>query len=490
MRNIKWVCFALITLSTACGSVSHDPDASSGDDAPPPDAPGPSVTVNIAPAAPITSDDLVATVGNGPTGYTLRWSENASPRLDITGATVANAETARDEVWRVEVMVGTTAVASDEVTIQNAAPTAPVASVPDMPRVGNAIRCTVATPSSDLDADTITYSATWTRNGSAFTGTTTTNFMNDTVPAGTSTEGDVFACTVIASDGIASAMSGAVVSMPTCVGVPLPGAQTFAYTGAAQTYTVPGCVNRVRLEVWGAQGSGEFGGRGGYARGDLIVTSNQTLSVYVGGQTGFNGGGTGIRTANPAHGGGASDIRTGGTGLANRVIVGGGGGGGMQTDITTQGNYTGGAGGGGSCGANYCGGGAGLGYQSCGLAGVGGLNGGSGVTGQHCGPAGGGGLNSGGGRACDTYNAAMPCGVNGVLGVGGNGSAVLVQVCADNYGGTAGGGGGYYGGGGSATGFCGGGGAGGGSSWTGSLTAPAMSGGAKTGNGQIIITPI
>jgi hypothetical protein len=57
---------------------------------------------------------------------------------------------------------------------------------------------------------------------------------------------------------------------------------TFSYTGSLQTYTVPAGVTQIRLECWGAQGSGGNGGNGGYARGDMNVTPGQVLNVYVG----------------------------------------------------------------------------------------------------------------------------------------------------------------------------------------------------------------
>ena len=65
--------------------------------------------------------------------------------------------------------------------------------------------------------------------------------------------------------------------------------------------------------------------------------------------------------------------------------------------------------------------------------------------------------------------------------------AAASNGCCQNYG-AAGGGGGYFGGGGVSGGCCGGGGAGGGSSWTGTLSSPSFTAGARTGNGQVIIS--
>ncbi len=135
----------------------------------------------------------------------------------------------------------------------------------------------------------------------------------------------------------------------------------FNYTGAVQTWQVPLGVSSVTIETWGAQGNsnagGVAGGQGGYATGELTVTGGETLYIYVGGggstttSGGWNGGGTagtvGCTGAFGGGGGGASDVRQGGTGLANRVIVGAGGGGAGGNRVQGCGRGTGGGGGGG-----------------------------------------------------------------------------------------------------------------------------------------------
>jgi len=155
------------------------------------------------------------------------------------------------------------------------------------------------------------------------------------------------------------------------------GSQTFNYTGSQQTFTVPSGVSTITIKVWGGQGgsggyysSGSYcstGGKGGYATGDLSVTAGNTVYVYVGGQGegfatcntymrsqpqkfgGWNGGGNGYGGTYPGTGGGgASDIRYGGTSISDRkIIAGGGGGGGNAANNSTQ-LSNGGAGGGAS----------------------------------------------------------------------------------------------------------------------------------------------
>ena len=72
----------------------------------------------------------------------------------------------------------------------------------------------------------------------------------------------------------------------------------FTYTGQVQSVELPGC--EFKLEVWGAQGGGATGGRGGYSVGNVEFDDYTTLYIAVGGmgQTGaffasggFNGGG-------------------------------------------------------------------------------------------------------------------------------------------------------------------------------------------------------
>ena len=231
---------------------------------------------------------------------------------------------------------------------------------------------------------------------------------------------------------------------------------TLSYTGASQTYTVPTGVTSILIECWGAQG-GSGGDNGGYAKGYLAVTPAQVLNIYVGGQGthptgGWNGGGQGGIIGDPLYasdegygGGGASDVRVGGTALANRVIVGCGGGG-------ASGANGGGGGGQGTAGGNGTISGGGAGGAGC-INTWWGLSGGNGTAGS-----------------------------NGQGGSGGSGGT---------YGpGGGGGGGGYYGGGGAGGGVHSSSGPKGGSgySYTGGVTGGTSTSLSRTGNGQIVIT--
>ena len=261
---------------------------------------------------------------------------------------------------------------------------------------------------------------------------------------------------------VASGANGAVVNYTTPVGTnPCGYYQNFGYTGSGQTYYVPEGIYSINYDLGGgAGGSGIWpysdpntglymgiyydilGGYGGNITGTLAVTPGTAINVFVGdrGQSphysnsgsSYNGGGNmgaiqgGNLYAFGGHGGGATDLRIGGTALTDRVVVAGGGGGG---------------GGGASPNSYYTAGGPG-----------GGLTGGSGY-GQS--PNGGGGGSqiaggiAGGAGACPSTTA-------GTLGIGGDGGSTPGNGNGPgNPGG--GGGGGYYGGGG---GYWGGGGGG------------------------------
>lgn len=250
----------------------------------------------------------------------------------------------------------------------------------------------------------------------------------------------------------------------------------FNYTGAAQTWTVPSCVNTITVTLEGAQGGGvsatmppNAGGLGATVTFTLAVTPGQVFQINVGGQgtapgAGWNGGGAGqSATASGCAsgidntsfgGGGASDIRVAPNALANRLAVaaGGGGMGGGDTD--------------GDAGDGDC------------ITGVNGQSpfgqGGFGAT-QTAGGAGG-----------PPWIASGNAGQPGVLGVGGAGGS---DPCY-NVGPGGGGGGGYYGGGGGGSDCFSGCPLGGGGGGGGSCFVPAggtCTGANHTGNGQVTI---
>jgi len=211
------------------------------------------------------------------------------------------------------------------------------------------------------------------------------------------------------------------------------------------------------------------------------------LNIFVGGQNGYNGGGSGGINGNSVfngassglagNGGGASDIRTGGSALVNRIIVAGGGGGGASNGVWTSCQTAGPAGNGGA-GGGLAGGNGTMGSSSaCNCTGGGG-NGGNGGTALAGGAAG-------------TYNTggclqSWAAGSAGTLGNGGVGSLIF----HNGSGGCGGGGGGFYGGGagGNGSDTTPGGGGGGGSAFVGTLTNTVVTAGIRIGNGIVIFT--
>ena len=103
----------------------------------------------------------------------------------------------------------------------------------------------------------------------------------------------------------------------------------FNYTGGEQTFTTP-YKGKYKIELYGAQGASSgtnaIGGKGAYITGEVILEKNQTISINIGSQQGYNGGGS--ASGYYLSGGGATDIRIKGNSKENRVIVAAGGGGG------------------------------------------------------------------------------------------------------------------------------------------------------------------
>jgi hypothetical protein len=241
--------------------------------------------------------------------------------------------------------------------------------------------------------------------------------------------------------------------------------KTFAYTGTAQSFTVPVGVRIITVVSRGAAGKGCTPyGRGGRVYAVIPVTPKERLSVYVGGEGsqptgGFNGGGRGTEDGGGSGGGGASDVRVSRGRLRDRILVAGGGGGAGGSVFTYSGSYWGCGGGGGGLTGGHGQGGFAYSYHANGAGGSGGTQMGGGPGGV------------GGDKSSTCYYAGNR-GSDGGLGAGGNGGA-QVSGSSSGSGGSAGGGGGgggYFGGGGGGS-SCysdsrnGGGGGGGGSSY-------------------------
>eukprot|EP01032_Pedospumella_encystans_P013168 gene13168-15176_t len=130
-----------------------------------------------------------------------------------------------------------------------------------------------------------------------------------------------------------------------CTLIPLTAADTvtFSATGATQTFTVPTGVTLITFDLRGARG-GFVGtnnaGSGARVVTDITVVPGEVLNINVGaaglclttaqGMVFGGGGPSAIADAAGSYGGtggGATDVRRGGTGVGNRIAVAGGGGG-------------------------------------------------------------------------------------------------------------------------------------------------------------------
>jgi Glycine rich protein len=253
---------------------------------------------------------------------------------------------------------------------------------------------------------------------------------------------------VLGAGALAASLFGLGVAATTAGAAPT--TVTFSYTGAVQTWVVPAGVTQATFDLFGAQGGdntagggcGDTGGMGGRARATIAVTPGETISIYVGGRGGladtagvggaggFDGGGAGgTGVEGTGGGGGASDVRIGGTSLADRVIVAGGGGG---VGSACNGAGNGGAGGGavgtagtlgslGGGGGTAKAGGAGANDAGDGTIGQGGRGGQDGNPATRTGGGGGGGLYGGGGGS-DNAGEFEPAG-------GGGGSGLCPATC-------------------------------------------------------------
>jgi len=124
---------------------------------------------------------------------------------------------------------------------------------------------------------------------------------------------------------------------------------TLLNTSSDTSFTVPENVTNLHIDCVGSRGytatNGTYTGRGGYGgrvQCDLPVEVGDTLNITVGA----------IPITN-AVSYNASDVRMGGTGFANRVIIAGGGGGGAISTRLQPGGVAGGAGGGTTGGQGY-----------------------------------------------------------------------------------------------------------------------------------------
>lgn len=178
--------------------------------------------VSISPASPGTDDDLTAVLdvsATDPEGegliYTYEWYLDGTLSTASTTGTLPASATTRGETWTVRVnpsdSLGEGTAGEASATIANTAPGAPVVAIsPTAPEEGeDALVCAVETEAEDADGDALTYTISWALDGAAWTGTaSTTTRTGDTVAASYTNEGEVWTCSVVASDDTESGPPG------------------------------------------------------------------------------------------------------------------------------------------------------------------------------------------------------------------------------------------------------------------------------------------
>ena len=175
----------------------------------------PSLTsATITPSPAYTNDTLTATAtgfsdpDGDPESEAYQWYLNGTAIVGATDVTLDGTYFVKGDSVTVEVSPFDgfdygSAVTSGARVIQNSTPSAPGVDVtPNYPEDDAELTCTVAVASTDADGDSLTYTYSWTVNGVASAITTAT------VDAGYTSDGETWACSVLADDGSVTSTAG------------------------------------------------------------------------------------------------------------------------------------------------------------------------------------------------------------------------------------------------------------------------------------------
>jgi YVTN family beta-propeller protein len=169
------------------------------------------ISATIAPASPDTDDVLTAAVAaqdldGDPLTYSYQWTKNGEDIAGATGATLdlavsGNGDHGDEIAVRVTASDGSANSApltSAAVTVLNTRPAVVTATIaPTSPDTDDVLTATVV--AQDLDADALTYSYQWTKQGADIPGATGATL--DLAVSGNGDRGDAIAVRVTASDG-------------------------------------------------------------------------------------------------------------------------------------------------------------------------------------------------------------------------------------------------------------------------------------------------
>ena len=138
--------------------------------------------------------------------YLYDWFVNGSLVQSGTSPELDSSYFEKGDVVQVTLTVndsfGTGIPESASRTCQNTAPEPPTLLLSPTSPVEQAdeLICEIGTTATDVDGDTLSYTFSWTQNGSLFTGASSTSTIS-IVPATSTTSGDVFVCSVDTYDG-------------------------------------------------------------------------------------------------------------------------------------------------------------------------------------------------------------------------------------------------------------------------------------------------
>jgi hypothetical protein len=329
----------------------------------PPTAP----VLSISPSAPSTGNDLLVEFdvpstdpeGEGIT-YVYEWSVDGAAFGDVTGDFVESSLTVQGQEWsvtvtpfdgRVEGEAGTASVA-----IVNSAPTAPEIAITPEELTGDmtALTCLILVESVDGDGDNVTYTASWTVDGTDFLDNTDGTIVGDTVDVSYLQANQEWVCTMTPNDGYEDGETASVTLTVTYPDLVVDGT-TETLAAGSHLFDDVTLVNGATLEI-----SGEV--------------SIQATNFHVGAGSTVDGKGAGGAAGSRTSGGGVSGGGGGSSAGAGGGAHGGDGGSGgwdgsdvrgiggtAYGDATSMVNFMGSGGGGTNSGSAGSGGGGGAG---------------------------------------------------------------------------------------------------------------------------------
>lgn len=223
-RGGQWAAGLLLptVLAVACEVTPPTPGGVGGNNDQVPNTAPTAPVVAVAPALPVTTDDLSVSIVVNATdddgddlSFVYRWLRDGAVQADLTGPTVPADRTQRGETWSVVVLAddgrAQSPPAQAAVTIGNAPPIATVTFAPTAPTRARALQA--VTTLQDIDGDEVTATYAWTVEGVPFA------LVGDTLPAEALVRGQTISVRVTPNDG---AIDGTAVNASVVVDNALP----------------------------------------------------------------------------------------------------------------------------------------------------------------------------------------------------------------------------------------------------------------------------